>query len=31
MLVDMSTGAFYDFPGKDTSLKELGEGGPEDF
>ncbi|KAA6394491.1 MAG: hypothetical protein EZS28_009981, partial [Streblomastix strix] len=31
MIVDMSSGAFYNFPGKDSSLKELGEGGPDDF
>ncbi|KAA6400570.1 MAG: hypothetical protein EZS28_003907 [Streblomastix strix] len=27
----MSTGSFYEFPVKETKLKELGEGQPEDF
>ncbi|KAA6390340.1 MAG: hypothetical protein EZS28_014132, partial [Streblomastix strix] len=31
LIVDMSTGAFFDFPGQNQQLKELGEGGPEDF
>ncbi|KAA6391101.1 MAG: hypothetical protein EZS28_013369, partial [Streblomastix strix] len=31
MIVDLSTGAFYDFPGRESDQKELGEGGPEDF
>ncbi|KAA6366546.1 MAG: hypothetical protein EZS28_037928 [Streblomastix strix] len=31
MIVDLSTGQFFEFPGKNTDIKELGEGGPEDF
>ncbi|KAA6382674.1 MAG: hypothetical protein EZS28_021800, partial [Streblomastix strix] len=31
MIVDMSTGTFYEFPGQESEYKELGEGGPEDF
>lgn len=31
MIVDMKTGTFYEFPGKDSEIKDLGEGGPEDF
>lgn len=31
MIVDLSSGDFYDFPGKDTDIKELNAGQPEDF
>ncbi|KAA6392315.1 MAG: hypothetical protein EZS28_012159, partial [Streblomastix strix] len=31
MIVDMGTGAFFEFPGQQSDTKELGEGGPEDF
>ncbi|KAA6401256.1 MAG: hypothetical protein EZS28_003219 [Streblomastix strix] len=31
MIVDLSSGSFFEFPGKETNLKELGEGGSEDF
>ncbi|KAA6324383.1 MAG: hypothetical protein EZS28_054196, partial [Streblomastix strix] len=31
MIADMNTGAFYDFPGQESLLREHGEGQPEDF
>ncbi|KAA6354568.1 MAG: hypothetical protein EZS28_049905 [Streblomastix strix] len=31
LIVDMSSGSFFEFPGNDASMKELGDGNPEDF
>ncbi|KAA6378797.1 MAG: hypothetical protein EZS28_025677, partial [Streblomastix strix] len=31
LIVDLSSGSFFEFPGRETNNKELGEGGPEDF
>ncbi|KAA6390167.1 MAG: hypothetical protein EZS28_014309, partial [Streblomastix strix] len=31
MIVDLNSGSFYDFPGQESQLRQLGEGNPEDF
>jgi hypothetical protein len=31
MIVDIHSGIFNEFPVNDSELRELGEGGPEDF
>ncbi|KAA6359215.1 MAG: hypothetical protein EZS28_045258, partial [Streblomastix strix] len=31
LVVDLSSGSFFEFPGNDANMKDLGDGNPEDF